>query len=178
LKTLEDGIHTYDIFKEGISKQKVGTKEFAQAVVERLGQKPVSFKPVVYNAKPPVTEKKPTFTPTVPAKKETMGVDVYIHSHTLNAEQLSEKLLLAASPNLKLKIISSRGQKVWPNGFAETFTVDHWRCRHFNPSGQPITHADIIQLLTNINAQGLDVIKTENLCTFDGEEGWTGVQGG
>ncbi|MFH4247472.1 isocitrate/isopropylmalate family dehydrogenase, partial [Acinetobacter baumannii] len=40
LKTIEDGIHTYDIFKEGISKQKVGTKEFAQAVVERLGQKP------------------------------------------------------------------------------------------------------------------------------------------
>ncbi|MBL1523519.1 NADP-dependent isocitrate dehydrogenase, partial [Klebsiella pneumoniae] len=29
LKTIEDGIHTYDIFKEGISKQKVGTKEFA-----------------------------------------------------------------------------------------------------------------------------------------------------
>ena len=33
LRTLEDGIHTYDIYKEGVSKQKVGTKEFAQAVV-------------------------------------------------------------------------------------------------------------------------------------------------
>jgi len=29
LKTLEDGVHTYDIFKEGISKENVGTKEFA-----------------------------------------------------------------------------------------------------------------------------------------------------
>ena len=37
LRTLEDGIHTYDIYKEGVSKQKVGTKEFAQAVVERVG---------------------------------------------------------------------------------------------------------------------------------------------
>jgi isocitrate dehydrogenase len=178
LKTLEDGIHTYDIFKEGISKQKVGTKEFAQAVIERLGQNPVSFKPVVYNAKPPAGEKKPTFTPTVPAKKETVGVDVYVHSHTLNADQLAEKLLLASLPNLKLKVISSRGQKVWPNGFAETFTVDHWRCRYLNPEGQPIKHTDIIQLLTAIDAQALDVIKTENLCTFDGEEGWTSVQGG
>ena len=37
LRTLEDGIHTYDVFKEGVSKQKVGTKEFGEAVVERLG---------------------------------------------------------------------------------------------------------------------------------------------
>src|ERR1700684_763310 len=34
LKTLEDGIHTYDIYKEKNSKQKVGTKEFANAVVK------------------------------------------------------------------------------------------------------------------------------------------------
>ncbi len=40
MKTLEDGIHTYDIYTEGVSKQKVGTKEFAEAVVARLGQKP------------------------------------------------------------------------------------------------------------------------------------------
>src|SRR3979411_1109935 len=38
LRTIEDGIHTYDIYKEGTSRQKVGTKEFAQAVVERLGK--------------------------------------------------------------------------------------------------------------------------------------------
>src|SRR3954451_786707 len=48
LKTLEDGIHTYDIFKEKISKQKVGTKEFAQAVVARLGQKPEQLPAVHY----------------------------------------------------------------------------------------------------------------------------------
>ena len=42
LRTLEDGIHTYDIFDEGVSAEKVGTKEFACAVVARLGQKPQS----------------------------------------------------------------------------------------------------------------------------------------
>ena len=33
LKTIEDGIHTYDIFREGVSRQKVGTNEFADAVI-------------------------------------------------------------------------------------------------------------------------------------------------
>lgn len=41
LRTMEDGVHTYDIFVEGKSSQKVGTKEFAEAA--RLGQKPQTF---------------------------------------------------------------------------------------------------------------------------------------
>src|SRR4051794_31932018 len=49
LKTLEDGIHTYDIYTEGVSKQKVGTKEFAQAVVARMGQRPEKLKAVSYS---------------------------------------------------------------------------------------------------------------------------------
>src|SRR6476619_946193 len=48
LRTIEDGVHTYDIFDEGTSKKKVGTKEFAEAVVERLGQRPQVFKAVAY----------------------------------------------------------------------------------------------------------------------------------
>src|SRR5215475_6765098 len=51
LRTIEDGVHTYDIFEEGVSSQKVGTKEFACAVVARLGQKPGRLMPVEY-AKP------------------------------------------------------------------------------------------------------------------------------
>ncbi len=42
LRTLEDGIHTYDIFKPSISKEKVGTKEFAAAIIERIGQQPAA----------------------------------------------------------------------------------------------------------------------------------------
>src|SRR6187402_936902 len=44
LRTIEDGIHTYDIYDETVSKQKVGTKEFAEAVVQRLGQTPQILK--------------------------------------------------------------------------------------------------------------------------------------
>src|SRR3954471_10286883 len=49
LRTLEDGVHTYDIFDESVSKQKVGTKEFAQAVVARLGKQPHTLKSITYN---------------------------------------------------------------------------------------------------------------------------------
>src|SRR5262249_45693546 len=48
LRTIEDGVHTYDIFDESVSKQKVGTREFARAVIERLGQKSQTLKAVTY----------------------------------------------------------------------------------------------------------------------------------
>src|ERR687893_979091 len=50
LRTVEEGIHTYDIYTEGVSSQKVGTREFALAVVKRLGQKPPTLKAVSYKA--------------------------------------------------------------------------------------------------------------------------------
>ncbi len=46
LRTIEEGIHTYDIYKEGVSREKVGTREFAEAVVARIGQKPETLKAV------------------------------------------------------------------------------------------------------------------------------------
>src|SRR6202140_3522094 len=55
LRTIEDGIHTYDIFAEGVSTQKVGTKEFACAVIARAGQKPNRLKPVSYAKNAPQT---------------------------------------------------------------------------------------------------------------------------
>ena len=43
LKTLEDGIHTYDIYEAGVSTHKVGTSGSAQAVIERIGQEPTTL---------------------------------------------------------------------------------------------------------------------------------------
>ncbi|HEY6389699.1 MAG TPA: isocitrate/isopropylmalate family dehydrogenase [Bryobacteraceae bacterium] len=56
LCAMEDGIHTYDIFKEGASKQKVGTKEFGEAVAARLGKTPHTLKAVHYSAASPKKE--------------------------------------------------------------------------------------------------------------------------
>src|SRR5216110_331912 len=80
LRTIEDGIHTYDIFDEGISKQKVGTKEFAQAVVDRLGKKPHTLKAVAYkqNGTAEVYGGETIVKERSDTKKDLVGVDVFL----------------------------------------------------------------------------------------------------
>jgi isocitrate dehydrogenase len=65
-------------------------------------------------------------------------------------------------------MITNRGIKVWPEGFPETFCTDHWRCRFKPIADAKLDKKQIIQLLENALAQDIDVIKTENLYTFDG----------
>ena len=43
--------------------------------------------------------------------------------------------------------------------------------------GAPITHKQIIELLGSVESAGFDFIKTENLCNFDGERGYSLDQG-
>src|SRR5689334_20219764 len=81
LSTIEDGVHTYDIFDEGVSKQKVGTKEFADAVVARLGQTPQILKPRKYRKADETGETSfaAAASASAPAPhKELIGVDVFL----------------------------------------------------------------------------------------------------
>lgn len=175
LKTLEDGIHTYDIFKEKTSKQKVGTQEFAQAVIARLGQTPSLLKAVDYPKEAKKIDIK--VTRRTPAVKETIGVDVFLNWSAGTSNELGDLVKKASTDKLKLVVISNRGVKVYPNGHAETFCTDHWRCRFEHPEGKSVSHDDIITILQNVKNLGLDFIKTEHLCTFDGQKGYTMAQG-
>jgi isocitrate dehydrogenase len=175
LKTLEDGVHTYDIFKEGTSKQKVGTKEFTKAVISNLGQKPEILKPVSYAKNSalhlPKYKRKPT------AKKELVGVDVFVHWDGTNPNELAEKVKKIEVDGIKLTMITNRGIKVWPDGFSETFCTDHWRCRFKPEDNSDINKSHIIQLLKNALNENIDSIKTENLYSFDGKAGYSLGQG-
>jgi isocitrate dehydrogenase len=175
LRTIEDGIHTYDIYKEGISKQKVGTKEFAEAVVARLGQQPQQLTPVKYSASSHQPTSHETSLPAIHDKKDLVGVDVYLDWAKSNANELGEQLRSLQSKDLKLQLITNRGARVWPNGMPETFTIDHWRCRFL--SDEIITHDQITALLNRVTAQGLDFIKIENLYNFNGQPGFSSVSG-
>jgi isocitrate dehydrogenase len=73
-------------------------------------------------------------------------------------------------------MITNRGVKVWPNGMPETFCTDHWRCR-FMAEGNLASKTILLDLLANVENSGLDFIKTENLCTFDGQPGYSLGQG-
>ena len=92
LKTLEDGIHTYDIYKDGLSRQKVGTKEFAQAVVARMGQKPETLKAASYS-KDAAKRKEWIHKETPDVKVELVGVDLFIGTKERNGKSFGDALL-------------------------------------------------------------------------------------
>jgi isocitrate dehydrogenase len=176
LRTIEDGIHTYDIYDEKVSKQKVGTKEFAEAVVERLGQTPQILKARKYNkgGEPPAVVGASRELP----QKELVGVDVFLDWTSGSANDLGDALSRVSGDGVKLTMISNRGVKVWPGGHTETFCSDHWRCRFLAESGgSKVAHTQIVSLLGRITGEGYDFIKTEGLYTFDGERGFSLDQG-
>ena len=182
-KTIEDGIHTGDIYREGSSNQKVGTKEFADAVIERLGQQPQhiephkldqeGFRPIeIEDYERPVQQ------------KDLVGVDVFVDDAQLCADELGAKLQALAGDALKLKMITNRGVKVFPDGLPETFCTDHWRCRFVhkeNPKDvnqmQTVSRASVPDLVSHLVANEVDVVKTENLYYFDGKLAFSLGQG-
>ncbi len=181
LKTLEDGIHTADIYSQAYSKQKVGTQEFADAVVARLGQTPTHFKPADY--RPGAYTKIECYggRPKTQNQKQLIGIDIFIDNpHDVPADELAAKLKSIQSP-LELIVITSRGLKIWPNGTIDTPYLRHCCCRFQTAKDTSkltsISHEELIRLQSEINKAGLDVIKTENLYTFDGILGFTLAQG-
>ena len=175
LKTIEDGIHTYDIFKEGVSKQKVGTKEFAEAIIANLGNKPSQLKAVSYQSEGSLNL--PKYKRKAAAKKDLVGVDVFVHWNGSSADELAELVKKMENNTVSLSMITNRGIKVWPDGFSETFCTDHWRCRFKPKDGKNMSYADIVDLLGTAIVQNIDAIKTENLYEFDGKAAFSLGQG-
>ncbi|MBL7932204.1 MAG: NADP-dependent isocitrate dehydrogenase [Bacteroidia bacterium] len=175
LKTIEDGIHTYDIYKEGVSKRKVGTMEFADAVISNLGKIPTTLKPVSYKGN--TTLNLPKYQRKSPAKKELQGIDLFVHWPGQEADTLAEMLKQVESSGIKLSMITNRGIKVWPEGFKETFCTDHWRCRFKPVKGSEMTKSEIIDLLRATVVKNIDVVKTENLYAFNGKPSYSLGQG-
>jgi isocitrate dehydrogenase len=176
LRTLEDGIHTYDIYKDGTSKQKVGTREFAQAIIDRLGQLPQTLKQADYSKAVGKTINI-KIKPTVLSKKELVGVDIFLHVADRDPNKLGEALKNIKAGAMSLNMITNRGVKVYPGGMPETFCTDHWRCRFKSEDLAISSHEDLVSIYKQVMAAGLEVIKTENLYTFNGVPGFSAGQG-
>jgi isocitrate dehydrogenase len=177
LRTIEDGIHTYDIFAEGVSTQKVGTKEFAAAVIERLGKKPDTLKAVAYAQRPEGAGVAAHVSASATTDTELKGIDVFVHWPKRNPGALAEAVGKLAVDGLKLQMIDNRGVKVWPAGVAagETFCTDSFRCR-FMADG-PAEMSKCIALLGRISDAGIDIASTQTLRTFNGQAGFSLAQG-
>ena len=184
LCTIEDGIHTTDVFKEGWSKKKVSTKEFADAVISRLGQTPKNLKVSQLNTGRGKIEIK-DYQRKV-ENKSLVGVDVFLDWQGSDPKIIGDRLANLDDENMKLKMITNRGVKVYPKGQEYTYCTDHWRCRFVSsqaltnsssPSYKEISFSLLLNLLEKLNSEGFDIIKTENLYEFDGKRGFSLGQG-
>lgn len=177
LKTLEDGIHTGDMYQEFVSTAKVGCKAFTEALIERLGQKPTNFKAVElnHNAKP-ITIK--ISEPEV-FEKTLCGVDVFLDwsVNNKNPTILGDAIAAIKNPVLKLDMISNRGVVVYPHGNKSTFCTSHWRCRFKVVNGQNAEFKDLLEMQSQLNEAGFKVVKTENLYLFNNVPGYSIGQG-
>ena len=178
LRTLERGIHTADLYDRSNTSRKVGTRAFADAVIAHLGDRPRKLSAVDYgnDSAGAIATPMPAFR-RHRARKELVGADVFVHNADMTATELAEALKPLGAPEFDLQMITNRGGKVWPNGFPETFCTDHWRCRFLAAAGTRPDNAALARLLARVAAGGIDFIKLENLCTFDGEPGYSLGQG-
>jgi len=100
---------------------------------------------------------------------------VFVHAAGVTPDFLAGRLAtLAHQPRpagFQLQMITNRASRSGRR-IPETFCTDHWRCRFvgvdMDQQPRAVTNRDIIDLLHNLESDGLDFIKTENLCTFDG----------
>ena len=176
LSTIEDGIRTADIQVMGADEPIVGTKEFADAVVERLGREPRNTTAAHYRDDPNVTPK-----PVAKEEKQLVGVDVFLDwdEEGRDPEALGRRVTALNGDGLGLKMITNRGVKVYPDGLPETYCTDHWRCRFVGSteggSGKPgpVDKNQVLALLGRVHDAGLDYVKTEHLYTFDGTPGYS-----
>lgn len=167
LATIEKGIHTYDIFSEGISKKKVGTKEFAKSVIEHLGKKPQTLQSVVYHN---TSKEQQIEHPNIQVSqhRKLVGVDFYFVFHE-SLDQIIQKVKKIDLGSFKMTLITNRGVEIWPKHCPETTLVDQFRLRL---EDRDATLSKIAQLYT-LFSQHFDLIRTENLYTFENKKGFS-----
>ncbi|MCX7034711.1 MAG: NADP-dependent isocitrate dehydrogenase [Arenimonas sp.] len=178
LRTIEDGVLTADMAGSG-ARPAVGTRAFAAAVIDRLGQAPRKLAAVDYPAQPAHAPLPAPTTPRTPAAKALVGVDVFVNwdRDQRNPDVLGRHLEAMGAPEWRLSLVTNRGVKVYPHGQAQTLCTDHWRCRFLAATPGSASPQAIAALLLRLHAGGLDAVKTENLYTFDGQPGYSQAQG-
>ena len=193
-KTIEDGIHTADIYQDGLSKKRASTKDFTQAIIDNLGNQPRLLPKANFvdnktdNNLPKNIQNHNTIT--IESKK-LIGFDLYIEWHK-NFDELLNLLKSMESEKFELKMISAKGLLLFPlidKNMMPNYNGDLTSLR-FTGKGIcgkssneiinhdiKINHDDIIALMTILNKKGLDFVKYEGLYLFDNKIAFTSGQG-
>ncbi len=175
LYTLEEG---KTMPRDVVGDEKAaGTKQYTDAIIANFGKQPKAYKQREY--KPiamPVIPTRPDF---VQAKTRLVrGIDLFIEwAGTVDELGKKAEALLDGTP-LKLKMVSSRGTKVYPSMGAMTDTIDQFRLRCImREDGKEASNEIIVSILQKAQAANLHWAHIEKLSIFDGKDGFTKAQG-
>lgn len=108
LRTIEDGVHTQDIYSAAHSTARAGTDAFADAVIQRLGDRAMNLGVAHY------PRRRLQITPRqqrADSTRELVGVDIFVQTRT-TADELAKNLEVAAQSSLTLNMITNRGVQV------------------------------------------------------------------
>jgi isocitrate dehydrogenase len=196
-KTIEDGIHTPDIYNENISKKKVGTREFTEEVIKRLGQEPLILPKSNYTTIEGQVARNIAIAQdnqiSKLANKKLIGFDLFIDWQE-EFDALINMINSIKSKKLEVKMISAKGLLLWPHldkymmpVYSKGQTILRFIGKGITgksssdiiDANKSITQGDIIEMLTKCNDRKLDFVKYEGLYLFDEDNklGYTSGQG-
>ncbi|MGN7661594.1 MAG: isocitrate dehydrogenase [Anaplasma sp.] len=171
LRTLEDGVHTHDIYSEKTSSRRVSTTEFAQAIVDNLGQKPKRLKGLALGMGASDTESSYV---RGEQKRVLVGVDVTIHwEKGVDLRELVQSLS-GLSPVMQLQLIYAKGLELWPNVPYSYAYLDIVSCRFYaeGKEEEGIDGQEVGNLLLKMEGAGIDTVKMVKLYLYDGGRGF------
>jgi isocitrate dehydrogenase len=173
LVTLEDGVLTGDVVGYGDG---ASTTAYTDAIIGNLGRR--SERWTVRDHRPLQLPKlSPDIDYVKPTSRATVGLDVFVESPLEPAELGASLTELTRDSGFSLKLVSSRGTKVFPPTGAITDTVDHYRCRFVTEgSTGDLPDDDVHRLLVAIGRRHR-WMHIEKLQEFDGELAYTRDQG-
>jgi isocitrate dehydrogenase len=171
--TLEAGILTGDVL--GYDRG-TPTTAYTDAVIGNLGKRTETWD--IREVRPlelPQLDPAPDYVR--PSSRAVVGLDVFVESPMSPAELGSSLMELTHDTNLSLKMVSSRGTKVFPPTGALTESGDHFRCRFIiKQDPGDLSDDDVHALLTRISSRHR-WMHIEKLQEFDGELAFTRDQG-
>ncbi|WP_341807773.1 isocitrate dehydrogenase [Wolbachia endosymbiont (group E) of Neria commutata] len=169
LKTLEDGIHTADLYNEKTSAKKVTTNEFAEAVIENLGKKPQTLPELTISSdsSSKIDNVQNNYEQDYKVKK-LVGSDITLAWD--RSSNFDKVVKLFESNKLQIIAIYSKGLAIWPGD--SKFVSDQVTCRLIADTKQNITNSDVNGVLIKFEENNFDVVRMDKLYLYDEKVGF------
>ena len=178
LYTLESGVHTGDFGDK--KNPPVNTIQFAEAIINNFGKKPVQGAKQVLQNMPATTthfklEKNPVIVTEEMEQEKIIGVDFFIESIE-QPENIAHQCQRHAGEKLKLVNLSNRGTQVWPTGSIYTNLVNQYHVRFESRDNLPLKQQDIIGLYAGLSGD-FKICSLELLNTWGDKRAYSLSQG-